>query len=75
MFMQKIVDVEIKMEMEKVVKISLVDLVGLERVNFIGVIGVCLKEGVEINRFLLILGCVIVVLVDFFIGKKKKGVS
>lgn len=50
-------------------------LLGSERVDSIGVIGDRFKEGVNINKFLLVLGNVIFVLVDLFMGKKKVMVS
>lgn len=52
------------MDLEKVSKISLVDFVGSEWVDFLGARGMCLKEGVNINKFLIMFGKVILVLVD-----------
>lgn len=46
------------------------DLVGSEWVDLIGVKGIWLKEGVNINKFFIILGKVILVLVE--VSKKKK---
>lgn len=50
--------------MERFFWIRLVDLVGLERVKSIEVMGVRLREGSNINKLLIMLGRVIVVLVD-----------
>lgn len=67
-FIIKFIQVKFDFEMlcEIVSKIYLVDFVGSECVDVIGVIGVRLKEGGNINKFFVILGNVIFVLVDLF---------
>lgn len=75
MLTQKKLDMETKMEAEKVAKISLVDLAGSERATSTGATGARLKEGAEINRSLSTLGRVIAALADLSTGKKKKGAA
>ncbi|EST06844.1 Pleckstrin [Kalmanozyma brasiliensis GHG001] len=79
---QKRLDVETKLETEKVSRISLVDLAGSERANSTGATGARLKEGANINRSLTTLGKVIAALaaasgVETPVkgGKKPKGAS